>query len=56
MDLKGKKVSRSFPRVKVGTNLTSNLIMHVMACGGVAGSREYGRQHQDAIDSREREA
>lgn len=43
----------SFPRVKVDTNITPNLIMHVMACGGVAGSREYGRRHEDTIDPRE---
>lgn len=46
-------MSRRFLRVKVDTNLTPNLIMHVMACGGVAGSRQYGRQHEDTIDPRD---
>jgi len=41
------------PSIEVTTSLTPNLIMHVVACSGIAGRKDYGRQFISTINAEE---
>jgi hypothetical protein len=42
------------PHIHVSTDLAPNLIMHIMACSGVAGRKDYGKKYHQTIRSEEK--
>lgn len=42
------------PDIHVSTDLTPNLIMHVLACGGVAGRKDYGEKYHHTLRPEEK--